>query len=155
MQTIVFPIIRFLHDLFTAVWIGGLVLMALVILPALKKSPQVKEPRAAMLAIQSRLKTFAIISMVGLALTGMLLSNREPEFSALFSFGTKYNAVLSVKHLLMILMVALSMLRLWLNKKQDKNHQPKVEKYSAAVLFLNAFVGLVVLFLSAFISVTL
>ena len=155
MQSIVFPIIRFLHDLFTAVWVGGLVLMSLVILPALKKNPQVKEPKVAIGAIQNRLKIFAIISMVGLVLTGLLLSNKTSEFSGLFNFSNAFSLMLSIKHILMILMSIFAMVRLALNKQKEKQLTSKLEKASAMVLFINTLVALVVLFLSAYISTVL
>ncbi len=37
-KTIVFALITFLHDLFTAVWIGGLITLGLTVLPSVKKS---------------------------------------------------------------------------------------------------------------------
>ncbi len=153
MQSIVFPIIRFLHDLFTAVWIGGLILLPLVILPAIKKNPKIQEPKMVIRTIQNRLKVPAIISMVGLALTGLLLSRRTPGFSGLFDFSSQYTLLLSVKHILMMVMVLLALTRLTLNKKNEKQPGAVLEKASALVLVLNAISGVVVLFLSAYLSV--
>ena len=78
MQSILFPIIRFLHNLFAAVWIGGLILLPLVILPAIKKNPKIQEPKMVIRTIQNQLKVPAIISMIGLALTGLLLRWAKP-----------------------------------------------------------------------------
>jgi putative copper export protein len=152
MQTIVYPIIRFLHDLFTAIWIGGLVLMVLVIIPALHKNLKMKEAKTAINHIQNRLQVLAIISMIMLAITGILLSNRSPLFTGLFSFGSKYMTVLSIKHILMFVMVFLALLRLGLIKKNQKAANQKLEKVSVLVLILNAVSGVVVLFLSAFLA---
>ena len=153
MPTIIMTMVRFLHDVFTATWIGGLILMVLVILPGLKKNPMVKEPKAAVQSVQKRLKVVAIISMIGLALTGMLMSNRTPGFQGLFNFSTSFGVILSIKHILMLVMVALALVRLSLNKKNEKQNSQKIERISAMVLMLNAIVGLGVLFLSAYLSV--
>ncbi len=151
MQSIVFPIIRFLHNLFTAVWIGGLILLPLVILPAIKKNPKIQEPKMVIRTIQNRLKVPAIISMIGLALTGLLLSRRTPGFSGLFDFSNQYMRLLSIKHILMIVMVILALTRLTLNKKNEKQPNPKLEKISMLVLVINAIFALAVLFLSAYL----
>ncbi len=152
MQSVIFPVIRFLHDLFTATWIGGMLTMVLVVLPALKMNPMIKEPRLAINAIQNRLKVVALTSMAGLALTGLLLGKREPQFAGLLSFGNRYATMLSIKHILMILMVLLAVLRLMLNKRNQSDPDPKREKTSALVLVVNAICGVVVLFLSASLS---
>jgi putative copper export protein len=36
-QTIVFALVTFLHDLFTAVWIGGLITLGFTVMPSTKK----------------------------------------------------------------------------------------------------------------------
>lgn len=36
-KTIVFGLITFLHDLFTAAWIGGLITLGLTVMPSVKK----------------------------------------------------------------------------------------------------------------------
>lgn len=152
MKDVIFPVVLFLHNLFTTTWVGGLVLMVVAILPALKKNERVKEPKIAIKAIQDRLKWVAIISMIGLAITGILLSNRAPDFERLFAFGTPYLNLLSVKHILMVVMVALAGARLGLNKRNEKTPSKGWERVSAAVLVLNALCALAVLFLSGMIS---
>ncbi len=46
-QTIIFALVTFLHDLFTAVWIGGLITLGLTVMPSVKKvlgkGPQTKK----------------------------------------------------------------------------------------------------------------
>jgi len=155
MQTILPTILLFLHNVFTATWIGGLLLMVLVILPGLKKNPDIKEPKVAVLSVQKRLSVVAIISMVGLAVTGMLMNRLLAGNRGLFNFTTPYTVMLSIKHILMLVMVGLAVIRLTLNKKNEKRNNPKTEKISMMILMLNALAGLVVLFLSAYLSVVL
>lgn len=153
MQTILPTILLFLHNVFTATWIGGLLLMVLVILPGLKKNPNIKEPKVAVRSVQKRLSVVAITSMVGLAATGMLMNRLIAGNRGLFNFTTPYTVILSIKHILMFVMVALAVVRLSLNKKNEKQNSQKIERISAMVLMLNAIVSLGVLFLSAYLSV--
>lgn len=111
-QMIVFTGIRFLHDLATAVWIGGLIAMALAVVPAAKSlfglSPQT---RRLLLAVQSRLRVLVYVSIVALITTGALMSRRSPQFTGVFSWATPYSAALAWKHLLVIAMVAIALVR--------------------------------------------
>lgn len=104
--------VRFLHDLATAVWIGGLMAMGLAVLPALRKGlgpgPQA---RALMLGIQKRLRVLVFASVAVLVVTGLLLSRRSLQFQGLFSWGNPYTAVLAWKHLLVIAMVVIAAVR--------------------------------------------
>ncbi len=151
-QMIIGPIIRFLHDLFTAAWIGGLLTLSLAVLPGLKKDPNIKKPKLAMRAIQKRMNTIVLISMLGLMITGILMSQPLPEFTGLFSFSSTAMILLSTKHILVILMVILAFSRLAVNRKAEKQESVRLEKISAGILFGNTLLGVVVLFLSAYIS---
>jgi len=111
-QMIVFTGIRFLHDLATAVWIGGLIAMALAVVPAAKSlfglSPQT---RRLLLAVQSRLRVLVYVSIAALIATGALMSRRSPQFTGVFSWATPYSAALAWKHLLVIAMVVVALVR--------------------------------------------
>ncbi|MCJ7695427.1 MAG: hypothetical protein MUO40_08360 [Anaerolineaceae bacterium] len=152
-QMLIGTIVRFLHDLFTATWIGGLLVLSLAVLPGLKKDPQVKKPKLAIRAIQKRMRTLALISMLGLAVTGILMSQYQPGFTGFFSFTSTGMTLLSIKHILMILMVALAFSRLAVNRKEEKQKSSRLEKISEGILFGNTFLGVVVLFLSAYLSI--
>lgn len=63
-NVLMFTFVTFLHDLFTAVWIGGLIATGAVVLPAAKKlfgmGPQTWR---LMQAVQRRLRVLVYISM--------------------------------------------------------------------------------------------
>jgi putative copper export protein len=148
-QMIFMNIIRFLHNLFTAFWIGGMLLLAIVVLPGIRKNPKVSEPMMVINGIQDRLKPFALISMAGLALTGLLLGKSSKNFTGLMNFDTPYMTGLSLKHILIVLMVVLAIVRLSINKRIKTEKKPELQKTSFAILLLNAILGVVVLFLSS------
>ena len=147
----VFAIVIFLHDLFTAVWIGGLITLGITVLPSVKTvlgmGPQTKK---LMDAIQKRLSVLVYVSIVGLVLTGLLLSNRSPAFQGLFSFANTYSTVLSLKHVLVLAMIAVALLRSLVFGRRSEPPAPTQEKLKVGLLFLNIALGIGVLLLSGF-----
>ena len=152
-QQTVFAIVTFLHDLFTAVWIGGLITLGITVLPSVKKvlgmGPQTKE---LMDAIQKRMSVLVYVSIVGLLLTGLLLSNRSPAFQGLFSFSNTYSTVLSLKHILVLVMVAVALIRSLVLGARSGPPKPSQEKLKIGLLILNIALGIGVLLLSGFSS---
>ena len=152
-QQIVFAIVVFLHDLFTAVWIGGLITLGVTVLPSVKKvlgmGPQTKQ---LMDTIQKRLSVLVYVSIVGLVLTGLLQANRSPAFQGLFSFGSTYSTVLSLKHILVLAMIAVALIRSLVLGRRSGPSTPAQEKLKVGLLFLNIALGIGVLLLSGFAS---
>ncbi len=150
-KPIVFALVQFLHDLFTAVWVGGLIALVFSVLPASRKvlgaGPQTKK---LMRAIQDRQSLLVYVSMVGLVLTGVLQANRTPEFQGLFSFANPYSQVLAVKHILTAAMVVVALYRTLVLGRKEGGLSPSQEKLSVGLLFVNAGLGVVILLLSGF-----
>lgn len=146
---IVFAAVVFFHDLFTAVWIGGLIALGLTVMPAarqvLGKGPQMK---TLMDAVQKRLSVLVYVSMAGLVLTGLLQSNRNPAFQGLFSLGNAYSTFLTLKHVLVMLMIAVALYRSLVLGRRSGAPSPSQEKLSASLLFLNILLGVGVLLLT-------
>ncbi len=146
-----FAIITFLHDLFTAVWVGGVITLGITVLPSAKKvrglGPQTKK---LMDAIQKRLSVLVYVSIVGLLLTGLLQANRNPAFQGLFSFGNSYSTVLTIKHILVLAMVAVALYRSLVLGRRSGPSTPSQEKLKAGLLFLNIILGVAILLLSGF-----
>jgi len=65
-QMIVFALVSFFHDLFSAIWMGGLLVTVLAYLPAVKNAlgagPQVKK---VMTEFQKRQSVWVYVSMAG------------------------------------------------------------------------------------------
>ena len=148
-KQLVFAIVTFLHDLFTAVWIGGLITLGATVLPSARKvlgqSPQTK---ALMDAIQKRLSVWVYVSIVGLLVTGILLSNRSPGFQGLFQIGSPYATALAVKHVLVLAMIAIALYRSLVLGRRGPPPTPSREKLSAGLLVANLVLGVGVLFVT-------
>ncbi|MBA4384410.1 MAG: hypothetical protein C0410_06715 [Anaerolinea sp.] len=152
-QTLVFAFVTFLHDLFTVIWMGGLIVTVISYLPSLKEAlgpgPQVKK---VMSAFQNRQSIWVYISMGGLILTGLLLSNRNPEFDSLFGFGNAYTVALSIKHILVILMIGITLYRSLILSRPQAVMTPEKEQLSFKLLIINVFLAVAVLFSSGLVS---
>lgn len=149
-KDVVFALVVFLHDLFTAVWIGGLLTLTLSVLPSAKRvlgtGPQTK---ALLQAIQSRLSLLVYVSIIGLIVTGVLQANQSDDFSGLFKTDNDYSLVLTLKHVLVIAMVVIALTRsLVLNRLTLA--APTKEQFSTWLLFANLALGVGVLLLSGF-----
>ena len=150
-KQIVFAVVTFLHDLFTAIWVGGLITLGITILPSARRvlgaGPQT---RKLMDAIQKRLSVLVYVSIVGLAVTGILLGNRSPAFQGLLRFGNAYSAMLALKHILVLAMVAVALIRSLALGRGRGPQKPAQEKLSAGLLFLNVALGVLVLLFTGF-----
>jgi uncharacterized membrane protein len=150
-KQIAFAFITFLHDLFTAIWVGGLITLGLTVLPAARKVLGMgPETRQLMQAIQRRLSRLVYAAIVVLAVTGMLLARRSPAFQGVLSFATPYATVLSLKHILVLLMIVLALVRSLALGGATAPSTPAQEKRKVALLLLNMVLGVLVLLLSGF-----
>ncbi len=150
---IAFALITFSHNLFTVVWIGGLIAIGLSALPSarqvLGKSPQTKK---LMDAIQKRQSLLVYISIVGLLITGLLMARRTPDFTGLLSFTNAYSASLAIKHILILGMIAIALYRSLVLGRGGRPSTPKTEKLSASLLYVNILLGIAVLMVSGFLA---
>lgn len=148
---IVSGLVFFLHDLFTVIWIGGLIALGVTTFPAARKAlGKGPEMKALMDAIMKRQSILVYVSMLGLILTGLLQARRAEAFTGLFSFGNPYTTVLSLKHLLVAVMIAISLYRsLALGKAGASGRE---ERLSVILLYANVASGVVVLVLSGLLA---
>jgi putative copper export protein len=142
--------VLFLHNLFTVVWVGGLIILGTVVLPVTSKTlGRGAKTKELIDNIQNRLSVFVYVSMLGLLGTGMLLANRASQFDGLFSFGNGYSTVLAIKHIVVILMVGIALFRRAALKQRGDKLQPRRRKAGLGLLYANVVLGILVLLLSA------
>ena len=148
-KQVVFAVVVFLHDLFTAVWIGGLITLSFTVLPSarqvLGKGPQMK---TLLDAVQKRLSVLVYVSIVGLILTGMLQANRNPAFEGLLHFGNAYSTALSLKHIAVVVMIGITLFRSLVLGRRQEPLTPPQEKLNMGLLLLNMVLGIAVLLLT-------
>jgi len=149
MSYVIIPaLITFLHHLFTVAWIGGMISLGLVTLPALKAElGQGPQRQQVVQAIFRRLQIVAKVSIVGLIATGLLLARRASVWQGLFSTGNTYSAVLAAKHMLVVAMIGIAAASAALLSAKTAP-TPRREKLLAGLLLANILLGVVVLALS-------
>ena len=82
------------------------------VLPAAKKQLGLgPQTRQFMQAFQRKLKVLVYISIVGLVVTGVLMSSRSSQFQGLLTWSSPYSVILALKHLLAILMIVIALVR--------------------------------------------
>ncbi|MCE7743418.1 MAG: hypothetical protein GOP50_13285, partial [Candidatus Heimdallarchaeota archaeon] len=144
---------HFLHEIVTIIWIGGLLILVLVIMPVLKKQLKPDEFQIFNKKIRSRLSIFVYVSIVLLLVTGILLSNQSTLTSRLFSFENTYSILLSIKHILYFLMVAIAVFRGTILDRMKKMNKEVKQKLSQILLLSNVIFAVAVLFLSSYLGV--
>lgn len=150
-KLVIIAIMTFLHDLFTAIWIGGMFTLGLSVFPSIKKVLGMGQQTMQLIeAIQKRLSKIVYISIAGLFITGAVKAKMVPEFLGLFHFGNTYSMILGAKHILVIIMVVIAILRSKVIGRNMKDPNPKVIKTKAGMLFVNMLLGVIVLLLSGF-----
>ncbi|MHA1227373.1 MAG: hypothetical protein ACTSPV_11575 [Candidatus Hodarchaeales archaeon] len=150
---IIFTLIKFLHDVASAMWIGGLIAMVFVILPSTKKTFGVgKERKAFMDIVMKKMSLLVYISIPILFVTGLFIGKASGLYIGILSLGNEYSTLTTIKHVLYALMIVIAIFRSQIMGKWPKLGAKKQEKLSASLLFINLGIGLVVLFLSAYLS---
>ena len=90
--------------------------------------------------------------MVGLILTGLLMSKQSGQSTGFLTFGNTYTTILSSKHILYILMILLSIFRSLIVDKLENLTPTAKEKLNMIILIINILIGVAVLALSAWVS---
>ena len=142
-----------LHNLFTIIWMGGLLITVLSFLPALKKAlgpgPQVKKVMA---AFQQKQSIWVYISIIVLVITGLMLGKQNENFAGLFKFHNFYSWILSIKHILVILMIVISIFRSQIVNLIAVNNPKKQEKLNFLLLISNTALAFLVIISSSFLT---
>jgi putative copper export protein len=143
-------IVRSFHNIFTSIWIGGMLALVLSVLPSIRK--EIKDPGMQgkvidqVLIRQSRWVYFGIIVLFA---SGVLMTRLSGQTSGLFDFSNTYATILSIKHLLVILMTLIAVIRSTVFRKAASSMNKGKKKVSMALLMINTLIGVAVLVLSS------
>ncbi|MDD3520226.1 MAG: CopD family protein [Actinomycetota bacterium] len=152
-----FVILRFLHELATVIWIGGMIFQAIALTPVLKKMEknQQLQIRNSVVKIFGRV---GIISIAVLAITGIIMSvgKTNSGISMLSSYGT----ILIIKHIITAILIVLSMVNafaimpriLKITASGEELKVKKAKKKMMLISFLNPFLGVAIILLSAVLA---
>lgn len=106
-------LVYWLHFLATVVWVGSLAAIAILILPAMKRALEPDTQLVLIEAIQKRLEPIAWFSISLLILTGLFQMSVNPHYDGFLSTSTQWSLAILAKHLLGMIMVAVSAIQTW------------------------------------------
>lgn len=106
----VLAISLFFHILATVVWIGGIMILTLLVIPEVNR---ILADQPALYQILQRLrKRFAPISnlaLVVLIVTGLSQMTADPSYDGLMQFDNTWSQVMLIKHILIVVMALIGM----------------------------------------------
>ena len=149
---------HFIHVMGTVVWIGGVLMTLLVILPgskaALESPPMVGK---LMKEVAKRFTPLANISIILLIATGIILFHYDKNYTSFLDLKNSWNVVIALKHFFVATMIIIHFYRgLILNLKIEKfSSQPnekqssRLKKISLDLVKVNFALGIMVLLLTA------
>ena len=169
MRLVILSLSHFLHLLATVVWIGGMVMILLVILPgarsAIESAPMVSR---LMKEITKRFTPLVNISILVLIVTGIVIAHHEKNFTGFLDFSNPWNAIMFLKHFFVALMVIIHFYRgLVLNPKIGRlssqvnesqvapslsSQVVNLQRFSLNLIKTNLVLGLIVLLLTSISS---
>ncbi len=115
MSLFILSLSHFLHLMATVIWIGGIMMILLVILPGAKESLEsALMTKRLMKEITKRFTPLANISILIMIATGIVITHYEQNFTGFLNFNNFWNVVMFLKHLLVALMVFIHFYRGWI-----------------------------------------
>ena len=145
MNMLILSLCHFSHILATVVWIGGIVMILLVILPGAKAALESPMQSRLMKDVAKRFTPMANISILALIVTGIVITYYEKNFTSILDFNNTWNVVLFIKHLLVASMIVIHFYRgLILNPKIGRlssqvNESQVTPSLSSQVVMLQKF----------------
>jgi uncharacterized membrane protein len=150
-----------LHMLATVAWIGGLVALNYLFIPAARGVLAAEDYSRMLDKIQRRLDPLAWLSLAVLVATGLFQMIASPNYEGFLEFSNRWSQAILVKHVVFLMMTGVSAYMTWVllpglrriallrAKAQGTAISGELEKRERALLRLNLVLGVVVLGLTA------
>jgi uncharacterized membrane protein len=97
----------------TVTWVGSLVAISVLVLPAAKRTLTPAEQLAFLEAMQKRLEPLAWFSMGMLVVTGLFQLSANPHYDGFLSTSGQWSIAILVKHSLAVVMAVTSAIQTW------------------------------------------
>ena len=106
-------LVFWLHLLATVTWIGGIVAISILVLPAAKRSLKPADQLAFIEAMQKRLEPMAWFCLGLLIATGLFQLSASPHYNGFLNVSTTWSLAILIKHGLVAVMVVVSAVQTW------------------------------------------
>lgn len=162
-ESTILAISLFFHLLATVVWVGGLIITAVLVWPEAKRSLQDSPTLYLMLnRLRKRFIPMSNMSLVVLIFTGLVQMSLSPHYEGFMDFSNEWSRVILLKHIALVGMIvsgavlqygiapALERISLMAQKEQDDPHMwQKLRLREIRLTWLNVGLGIAVLGFSA------
>jgi uncharacterized membrane protein len=150
-----------LHMVATVVWIGGLVALVILVLPAARRTIDVGNYGLFLEQIQRRLDPLGWMSLAVLLATGLFQLSASPNYEGLLSISNRWAVSILIKHILFFGMISISAYLTWgvlpalrrnallQAKGVETKDGDKLQKREALLLRINLVLGILILGLTA------
>lgn len=147
-----------LHMLAVVTWIGSLVSISVLVLPAANRTLQSVDQLALIGTIQKKLEPITWFSLSLLVMTGLFQMSVNPHYNGFLSTSTQWSLAILTKHVLVAILIVVSAIHTWdvlpairrtLMRKGQAGHDELDKLQRREVLLLRISLVLAVLILAA------
>lgn len=158
-------LIYWLHMLASVIWIGSLVALAFLVLPAARRTLSLREYANLTGQVQRRLDPLGWFCLALLVGTGMVQMSANPNYAGFLAIDNRWGVAILLKHLVFLGMVVISAYITWVllpelrrlalrqarnpNDSGDDPDRQRLFKRERILNQLNLFLGIIVLALTA------
>ena len=150
-----------LHMLATVAWIGGLVALSVLVLPAARQSLDDKAYAALIGRLRRRLDPLGWACLIALAATGMFQMSANPNYQGFLAIDNRWAVAILIKHLVFLAMIGVSAFLTWgimprleraallASRGQEPPEAQRWQQKEKMLLWFNLVLGVLVLALTA------
>ncbi len=150
-----------LHMLATVAWIGGLVSLSLLVLPAARQSLDDQAYAGLIGKLRRRLDLLGWACLIALVATGMFQMSANPNYQGFLAFDNRWAVAILIKHLVFLVMIGVSAFMTWgvmprlqraallASRGQEAPEARRWQQQEKLLLWLNLILGVLVLGLTA------
>jgi len=107
----IYALSLFFHIIATVVWLGGLLLITLLVIPEVRRQLEAKPEYYRLLSrLRTRFYPISNLSLVVLVTTGMFQMSSDPNYDGIMQFNNAWSQVMLLKHLAIVGMVVAGIL---------------------------------------------
>ena len=106
-------LVYWVHMLATVTWIGGIVAISVLVLPASRRTLKPVDQLAFLDAMQKRLEPLAWFSITALVATGLFQLSANEHYNGFFDVSTQWSLAILIKHGLGLVMGAVTAVQTW------------------------------------------
>lgn len=149
----------FFHLIATVIWIGGLVILTIMVLPEARRVLGANPPfYALMTRLRKRFMVLSNLSLVVLIVTGMIQMAGDTNYDGVLQFTNEWSRVLLYKHIAIFGMIGVGLaLQYWVapaleratllaeHHKGDAAELERLRRSETRLTWINLFLGILVL----------